>query len=207
MKKTILIVVFISLIFTCNAQENRKITDEQRKLDSLGISKNIVLLSLEICRHFSVGGTNIAEKTKISIKKHMTKYEKIKSPSLAQIIEFLNANKNYMTCGDDNKNYMMESFEQGAAYDQLFNTLYLDEFLPEDESEPNIDLNAISYTGKNGTPETVLDYMFRKLNSPITSEGIKREIKDLIDSFESLNAKRYSDLSEEEKSGHPLYKK
>ena len=33
----------------------------------------------------------------------MAKYENIKNPTLGQIIEFLNKNKNYMTCGDDKK--------------------------------------------------------------------------------------------------------
>lgn len=207
MKKTILIIVFISTIFSCIAQDNRKATDEQSKLDSLGISMTIKVLSQKICNHFRGNANKIAESTKKSIIAYLTKYENLPNPTLAQIIEFLNRNKNYMTCGDNNKNYMMVSFEHGSAYDQLFNILYLGEFLPEDESQTYIDLNAISYTGEFGAPETVLDYMYRTMIHPNTDEDKKGEIQDLIDSFESLNGKRYSELSEKERRDDPLYKK
>ena len=47
---------------------------------------------------------------------------------------------------------MMVSFDHSAAYNKLLSPLYLDEFLPDDESQPYIDLNATSYTDEFGAP-------------------------------------------------------
>ena len=87
------------------------------------------------------------------------------------------------------------AFDHGRAYDQLFNVLFFDEFLSDDESE-YIDVNGVSVNA-NGEIQTVLDYMYTDLSRLIK---IRNEIKDLIDFFEfDLGAKKYTYLKENEK--------
>jgi hypothetical protein len=170
------------------------------KLATLGVSENIRNLSTQICGYYSSDSTKVAENVKKSIINHMKKYEKIKNPTPTQMVKFLNRNKNFMTCGDDNAGYMVESFRHGA-YDQLFNVFMFDYLLLDDESL-YVDVNAISYTGgKSGTdPETTLDYMYREFISPEIDERTRKEIKRLINMFElDLGAKRYANLPATEK--------
>ena len=70
-------------------------------------SENIGSLSEELCGYFIDAGRNIPKLSKKAIEDHMKLYEGITNPSKAQMIKFLNHNKNYMTCGKDDKNYMM----------------------------------------------------------------------------------------------------
>ena len=132
------------------------------KLATLGVSENIGVLASRICAFYTSDSTKVAENVKKSIINHMKKYEKISNPTPTQMVKFLNRNKNFMTCGDDNAGYMVESFRHGA-YDQLFNVFMFDYLLLDDENL-YVDVNAISYTGgKSGTePETTLDYMYRE---------------------------------------------
>ena len=132
------------------------------KLATLGVSKNIKDLSNQICLNYRGDSTKVASNVKEVILDHMKKYENISNPTPTQMVKFLNRNKNFMTCGDDNAGYMVESFRHGA-YDQLFNVFMFDYLLLDDENL-YVDVNAISYTGgKSGTePETTLDYMYRE---------------------------------------------
>ena len=134
---------------------------------------------------------------KKQIHKHMSRYENMTNPTNVQILQFLNRNKHAMTCGKDNRNYMMVAFDNGHAHKKLFEDVFLDVFYDESE-QVFIDINAISNSGPNGQPETVLDYMYRRVgtaNNPI----FEKEIEDLIDAFEEetvLGAKRCPDLPE-----------
>ncbi|WP_298554583.1 hypothetical protein [uncultured Algibacter sp.] len=214
MKKVIFLAIFITTFIQGNSQvQNTTLQINQdstiyfngsSKIDNSRVSKRYSLLSHKICSYYVGNANEVAEKTKSAIKNHLIKYENIINPTTAQMIAFLNKNKNCMTCGDDNKHYMMVSFDHGNAYNQLFNVLYLDEFLTEDENY--IDVNGISYTGANGTPITVLDYMYKRVGDPNINKTLKAEITDLMKTFEiELGAKRYYELTEEEKSEHPLY--
>lgn len=162
-------------------------------------SENIGALSEELCGYFIAEGKEIPKLSKKAIEDHMKDYEGIVSPSRALMIKFLNHNKNYMTCGKEKKNYMMVSFENGRAYDQLFNVLFFDLLVPEDESV-HIDVNAISY--HLGKPETVLDFMYREYNDPTNSDFKKREVLSLIETFEQepFYAKKYAMLKDDEKA-------
>jgi hypothetical protein len=156
-------------------------------------SENIGALSEELCGYFIAEGKDIPKLSKKAIEDHMKDYEGIVSPSKAQMVKFLNHNKNYMTCGKEEKNYMMVSFEYGRAYDELFNMLFFDLLVPEDESI-HIDVNAISY--HRGKPETVLDFMYREYNDLTISKGKKAEVGSLIETFEMepFYAKKHAKL-------------
>lgn len=171
--------------------------------DEVGISESIPLLSTRICSYYNEDGTKIATYVDSAIKVHMKKYENITNPTPEQTIQFLNRNKHAMTCGEENKHYMMVSFELGRAYDQLFNVLFFDWLLTEDESLW-IDVNAISFSGPptGKDPETVLDFMDRQLNSRVVDKKKKGEIRSLVETFEEyLGAKRFKDypLAEQQK--------
>lgn len=177
------------------------------KLTSLAPSKKIGTLSRNICGQFTGDGSKVAANVKRLVKKHMAKHEGIKNPTAPQIIKFLNRNKNHMTCGHDNQNYMMVSFQHGKSYSHLFNTLFFDE-LVTDDTDQYIDVNAISYSGPKGTPETVLDYMYREIKDKTNSKEYIKEVKDLIYIFENdLGGKRYADLSPAEKEAVPAQRK
>mgnify|MGYP000165054315 CR=1 FL=1 len=165
--------------------------------ENTSASKNIIKLSNEICAIYRDDGTKIAKYVDSAIKVHLKEYEAISNPTPEQIIHFLNRNKNAMTCGKDNKNYMMVSFEHGRAYDQLFNVLFFDWLLSEDESQW-VDINAVSFSGKptGRGPETLLDFMDRVLEKETQDNGKVREMKSLIETFETyLGGKRFKDLS------------
>ena len=166
-----------------------------------GPSENIRGLSEKICTSYSMAASKIAINSKNVIQRHMRKYENIANPTTEQIIKFLNHNKHYMTCGEKRQNYMMYAFEQGNSYNQLFNVLFYDMLLVDDESL-FVDVNAISYSGPpdGKTPETVLDYMYRESEDSSNSKPKRFEIKELIVFFEGdLGARRYVDLPNEDK--------
>lgn len=168
-----------------------------RAVATLMPSENITQLAHYICMQLAGDGNKVAENVKTLILKHLKEYENLDNPSKGQIIKFLNHNKNYMKCSSG-KNYMKESFDHGRAYDQLFNVLFFDELLTDDESL-FVDVNAIS-DGPDGNPETVLDYMYRQMADLTNTKQVRDEIESLIEFFElDLGAKRYSKLTSEEK--------
>ena len=163
-------------------------------LAKIGASENIEELAGTICNYYLLAGADMAKKIKTVITNHIAKYEKVISPSKAQIIQFLNKNKNYMMCGEDKKtNYLVEAFGNEASINQLYNVLFFD-LLVDDDTEEYIDVNAISYSTPDGKPETVLDFMYREIKKPLPKSSIE-EIKGLIELFEEdLGAKRYQEL-------------
>jgi len=172
----------------------------KQRAEQLGITENIGNLSRSICGYYGFDGNKIAQNVKAMIEMYMLDYEKIDNPTPEQIIQFLNHNKNFMTCGKDNKHYMMVSFEHGRSYDQLFNVLFFDWLLVDDDSL-YIDVNVYSFTGPpNGnSPESLMDYLYRVFELT-TIPKRKREIKELIEFFEGdLGAKRYRDFTPEQK--------
>ncbi len=172
----------------------------KQRAEQLGISENIGMLSRTLCGYYGRDGDKVALNVKGAIERHMLKYEKISNPTPEQIIQFLNRNKNFMTCGKNNKHYMMVSFEHGA-YDQLFNVLFFDWLLLDDDSQ-YIDVNAYSFTGPpDGTsPESLLDYMYRATQNLSYAKLTVIEIQELIEVMEfNLGAKRYRDFTPEQK--------
>ena len=166
----------------------------------MGVSDNIRNLSTQICGYYTSDASKVAENVKRSVINHMKKYDNIANPTPTQMVRFLNRNKHYMTCGDDNAGYMVESFRHRAHY-QLFNVFMFDHLLLDDESL-YIDINAVSFTGGESgkAPELTLDYMYRESTNLENARGMQNEIKDLIEFFEGdLNGKRYHELIEQEK--------
>lgn len=156
-------------------------------------SENIDNLANNICLQFTGDGNKVAKNVKKNILDHMRIYEEKPNPTVDEIIKFLNHNKNYMTCGLENEHYMKKAFDHGRAYDQLFNVLFFDELLSENDSL-YVDVNAVSMN-KDGNPETVLDYMYGRYNDMTHSKMKRDEIKSLIEFFElDLGAKRYVNL-------------
>jgi len=196
------LLIIFSLLLSFGATA-APLSESELKLraEQLGISEKIGLLSREICGYYRLNGNKIALNAKGAIEMHMLDYEKIANPTPEQIIQFLNRNKNFMTCGKNNKHYMMVSFEHGRSYDQLFNLLFFDWLLVDDDSH-YIDVNVYSFTGPpDGTsPESLLDYMYRESKNRSNSRQMNNEIKELIEFFEGdLGAKRYTDFTAEQK--------
>ena len=192
MKTLIVLGLLFSLISSAGAFATDT-TGSHKGASSNGLapSENIGNLADKICLQFTGDGNKVAKNVKINILDHMRIYEGLPSPSVDQIIKFLNHNKNYMTCGLDNEHYMKKAFDHGRAYDQLFNVLFFDELLSDNDSL-YIDVNAVSMN-KDGNPETVLDYMYKQYADPTNPKKTRDEIKRLIDMFEQyLGAKRYA---------------
>ena len=164
-------------------------------------SKNIKALAGRICLYYNMSGKNIARDAKKAIKKYMTKYEGIQHPTGKQMLLFLNKNKHKMTCKRDGleKNYMMVAFDR-SAHNALFDGLLFSDLTPRDRKiKP--DVNAVSYTGKNGIPETVLDYMNRIIANKRNSRGFIKEVQNLKDTFvKHLDGKRFDQLPAKEQA-------
>ena len=180
-------------------------TDELKDIEKItkhDNSKAIRALSASICNIYSLSGVNIAKDTKIAIKDHMKQHENNSNPTGAQMLQFLNKNRHKMTCSDRNgvqKNYMKYAFDRRAQGD-LFEALFMDDLIPDDLSVL-IDVNAVSYTGPGGTPETVLDYMDKIIDGKGRSRGFIDEVKALRELLiEDLGAKKFKDLPADEQA-------
>jgi len=196
-----LLIIFSLLLSFGATAAQRSESELKQRAKQLGITVDIVNLSNKICGIFIGDGSKVALNVKGAIERHMQNFEKIANPTPEQIIQFLNRNKNFMTCGKNNKHYMMVSFEHGNAYDQLFNVLFFDWLLVEGDSL-YIDVNAYSFTGPpdGKSPESVLDYMYRDTKNKRNTRQTINEIKELIEVFEfNLGAKRYRDFTPEQK--------
>ncbi|MEQ3653052.1 MAG: hypothetical protein ABNH21_16515 [Glaciecola sp.] len=201
MKCLLVILIVVWLIMSVNAHA----------VNDSDVSPNISQLAVTICAIYSRDARKVATSAEAAIIRHMKRHEKISNPTPEQMIRFLNRNKNHMLCGDTN--YMVESFRHGA-YDELFNILFYEKLLVEDE-DLYVDINAISYTGgqhptdrnkHNQEPETVLDYMYREVNREARGEKARGEIQYLIEMFEEyFNGKRYSELTDAEKATAARY--
>jgi hypothetical protein len=185
-----LFIVALTLLLSSNSSN---------AIDEKPISPEINQLSANICAKYGGDATQVAIRIKATIIRHMKKHENNLKPTPEQIIKFLNKYKNQLLCG--NTNYMVESFRHGA-FNQLFNIFFYEELLVEDE-DLYVDINAISYTGgvTETEPETVLDYMDRRVKAEIVPTKQKKEIQYLIDFFVSdLGGKRFAELTEEEQA-------
>lgn len=179
-------------------------TDELKDIEKItkhDNSKAIRALSASICAIYSLSGVNIAKDTKKAIKKHMKQHENNSNPTGAQMLQFLNRNRHKMTCRDRNgvyKNYMKFAFDR-SAHGSLFEALFMDELIPDDLTTL-INVNAVSNTGPDGSPETVLDYMDKIIAGNGRSDGFIDEVKALREIFiDDLGAKKYTQLSSLEK--------
>jgi len=196
-----LLIIFSLLLSFGSTAAPLSESELKQRAEQLGISENIGSLSGSICGSYRLAGDKVALNVKAAIERHMLRYEKIANPTPEQIIQFLNHNKNFMTCGKNNKHYMMVAFEHSTAYDQLFNVLFFDWILVDDDSLYT-DVNVYSFTGPpDGTsPESLLDYMYRASEDLSYAKGRRDEIKELIEFFEGdLGAKRYRDFTPEQK--------
>ena len=126
----------------------------------------------------------------------------ISNPSGAQMLKFLNSHRNIMTCKDKNnveKSYMKYAFDS-HSYSALFEDLFFSDLIPDDESVL-INVNAISLTGPDNTPETVLDYILRISSDGSHVKEFNKEVKSLANSFiEDLGAQHFDDLPAAEKA-------
>ena len=160
-------------------------------------SSSMRSLARKICFIFTFSGLDVAKNTKKWIGKHMLKHHGINNPSGTQMLQFLNRNRHKMTCKDKygvEKNYMKYAFDRRASK-SLFEQLFIEDLPPEDLSVM-INLNEISNTGKNGTPETVLDYMNKLIKDKIHGDAMTNDIKLLREFFvEEMGAKKYSELT------------
>lgn len=118
------------------------------------------LLSGELCMFLS-GDADIPGKAYAAIQRRMESVG-YHNPTNAQMVEFLNTHKDDMTCIDpagETKNYMFSAIDN-RRWHHLFNSLFLRK-LKTAEGGPVVDVNVVSYTGPNGAPETLLDYIDR----------------------------------------------
>ena len=158
-------------------------------------------LANSICGFYLVSGSRIAQRSKGVIQRFIAKYEGIQHPTGKQMLLFLNKYKHKLTCKTDGveKNYMMVAFDRRAER-TLFDELMFTMLTPEDQSVLP-DVNAVSYTGANGAPETVLDYMERLIKTNALGRKNTKQIKDLKETFvEELGAKRFDQLSAKEQA-------
>jgi len=142
-------------------------------------------LAQTICTYYGSAGANFQSKFNDAITYHMANFEepKIANPTPKQIVNFLNRNKHKMTCGSgkNKKNYMMVAFDEDSHV-SLFKKVFMRDYMKKDSSA-RIDVNAVSYTGADNTPETVIDYMDRTIEdlekNPEISGSDKKYVKEV----------------------------
>ena len=178
------------------------LSDEQKVIKFTDKRKSqLRALAQGICYTYMQGALGVAKKAKEAILRGMYDIDGKTNPSNAQILTFLNQNKHYMLCtGADGieKNYMNLAFDRGMQ-SELFEDLFYDDLMLK-ETDGTIDVNAISYTGPNGSPETVLDYMGRYAESQKHNTTTFNEVNELKEIFiYEFNAKHYKNLSASEK--------
>lgn len=169
-----------------------KATEEINKYDDSKLRN----LAQSICLYYNIAGAKFGEKFNLVVKNHMSKYEGINNPTPKQITNFLNKNKNKMTCGSgkNKKNYMMVAFDE-SSHISLFRKVFQREYMKKDRSA-KVDVNAVSYTGPGGSPETVIDYMDGLIADNKRSKGILKEVKKLRKFFvKKLGGKKFTEFS------------
>lgn len=152
-------------------------------------------LAEAICGYYGSTGANFQTKFNEAMKSHMGKFENTPNPTPKQIVDYLNRNKDKMTCGSgkNEKNYMMVAFDE-SAHIVLFQKIFRGQYIAQDRSA-RIDVNVVSYTGENGAPETLVDYLDRMLAENKRSEGILKQVKKLRKYFViKLDGKKFSEL-------------
>ena len=155
-------------------------------------------LSAKICNGYVLKAGNYPEFFDNLVRKHLREYYDIQQAKAKQIVNFLNANKQELMCDNngDKLSYMAYAFDRGAEK-AIFRKVFRSKYINEDKSA-RINVNVVSLSGPNGEPETVLDYMNRKLANTKNNPGLVRAIKRLKRSFiKNLKAKTFNELDKD----------
>jgi len=152
-------------------------------------------LAGKICIKYNLYGNKIASGVKTLLKNHLRNNAGYTTTTNRDIVQFLNANKDRMTCGKEKINYMMEAFNHGA-HNELFRRLFAkDLYEKTDKANTKVDINAVSYSGKNGAPITVLDYIDNVIATSKTRGAFIKEVKRVKSMFtKHFGAKHFRDL-------------
>ena len=170
-----------------------QLTEKQKK-------KGLKNLSADICNGYFFDGGNYPEFFDATVRQHLQEYYGIKHAKAKQITNFLNANKQALMCNDVQNgvklSYMAYAFDR-LAYNAIFRKVFRSKYFKEDRSAL-INVNAVSLSGPNGEPETVLDYMNRKLANTKNNPGLVTAIKRLRGYFKRrLKAKTFNELDKD----------
>ena len=162
--------------------------------------KGLISLSAKICNGYFFKGENYPKFFDTTVRQHLREYYGIKHAKAKQIVNFLNVNKQELMCHDVKNgvklSYMAFAFDRGAEK-SIFRKVFRSKYINEDKSA-RINVNVVSLSGPNGEPETVLDYMNRKLANTKNNPGLVRAIKRLKRSFiKNLKAKTFNELDKD----------
>ena len=184
------------IIFLCNVllgfvlAVNANATESDSKIDIEGLKS----LAQRSCASYGADGSKIASWIKEYIIDYMKSYAGYKTTHKRDIVHFINQNKDYMTCSSSNgRNFMMAAFED-RGFNQLFNQLFYEMLVNEDDESYLVDPNAVSYTGTGGQPETVLDYIQTVKNEPGRTQGYLEQVAEVEELIISVGAKRFHQL-------------
>ena len=159
---------------------------------------NYSLLAAGICGSYATSGHKFVEDFNFYVEKSMKKIEGIANPTVKQKVAFLNKNKDKMTCGREanKKNYMMQAFEHSGAPRALFRKVFQRTYMKEDRSA-RVDVNAVSYTGPGGAPQTVIDYMDGVFADKSNHPDFLKEVKSIRRfCVNKLGAKTFAEFDE-----------
>jgi len=173
-------------------KEALALNKDVRKIAMSDEDSRLRVLGETICAAYTGAGNKVAENVKYDITKYIKTYEKNLNPNnTADIIKFLNRNKNKILCENGTKSYMMAAFDHGA-HTELYKVLLFGELF--DKKGEKIDVNAVSPAGPNGKLLTVLDYLDVQLATS-GSDGYKREVKSVRRMMvKYFKAKTFADL-------------
>ena len=162
-------------------------------------------LAQSICGFYSAAGADFQSSFEKVVTDDMHINDGISNPTPKQKVDFLNRHKQMMTCGsgERKKHYMMEAFNR-SAHIALFQDIFRRNYIAKDRSA-RIDVNVVSYSGLNGQPESLLDYMDRILTDKSNDAYYLKEVAKLKKYFiKKLGAKHFKDLpaSEQAKFKH-----
>lgn len=151
------------------------------------------VLAGRICYLYSQSG-QIPKDTKKLISDYMTSND-YSQPTLANMIKFLNHNKNNLQCSG--RSFIKEAINQ-RVYKPMVYSLLTSEF---DTGDEYINFNAIDVV--DGKPETIVDYMdYIIANGEKRGEQYIKEVSELrdylMDEEDGFAAKRFKDLPQDE---------
>ena len=156
-------------------------------------------LTAKICNGYFFKAGNYPEFFDTTVRNHLKEHYGIEHAKAKQIVNFLNANKQALMCLIDEKtrlSYMAYAFDRGT-YRSIFRKVFRSKYMREDRTA-KIDVNAVSLSGPNGEPETVIDYINRKLARTKNNPGLTRAMKELRGYFKrKLNGKTFKELDKD----------
>lgn len=193
-------IVMASLLLGAFSASTFAQSEEASTAGSSRFENGFLGLTVNLCTNFSTSGSTFAEDSKRQITDFMKTIPQEKggsaTPTVPEIIAFLNRYKHHIVCGEKNTNYMHYAFMKGAK--NKFFTNFLNGVLYHDDHM--VDVNTISYSEKTGEPLTVIDYMSEMLEASDMRRSHRKEIEEMRDMFiEEMGALSYSELSESEK--------